>query len=192
MDADERVAMLARALSDNEISPLYDESLLEVSQRIAANGSAGKADIGAIVFWKRIRANAAWVTTLLLTPDEDVRAKTGAAVEAVRSSDDVVTAARHGRSALISLPGFGHGDAIPSALLFAIDPSRLAVYDVRADAGLQIVDKPVPPGRRGVRDHYSRYICVLEELRGEGSDRGHAWSARDMDVALFLIGKPNR
>lgn len=189
MEAKERVTLLAQALTDHPISPHYDESLQEVSRRIAAEGSAGKADIGAIVFWKRIRANAAWVTTLLLTPEADVRATTGAAARAVRASDDVVTAAREGRAALRSLPGFGHGDAIPSALLFAIDPARLAVYDVRAEAGLQAVDKPVPAGRRGVRDYYSRYISVLEELRNEGREWGHAWSARDMDIALFLLGK---
>lgn len=36
----------------------YDDVLLEVSERIAVSGSAGKTDIAALVCWKRLNAPA--------------------------------------------------------------------------------------------------------------------------------------
>lgn len=40
-----------------ESSPVYDEVLVEVAGRIEKSGSIGKADMVAMVLWKRVRAD---------------------------------------------------------------------------------------------------------------------------------------
>ena len=175
----------ARERYDREVSPNYDEALEEVSARIEENGSLSKADIGALVFWKRLRANAGWVTELHRTSDAEVRATTAEAVKAgLDESVPPVEAVRKGRAALAQLPGFGHGDALASAVLFAAAPDRLAVYDRRAHAGLRQLGL-VLTDRSG---RYSRYIAVLEELRAQASEQGRVWTVRDVDKALYILG----
>lgn len=192
MEAQVRVATLRDALRDSRISPHYDEPFMHVSQQIAERQSAGKGDIAVIAFWKRVRADTPWVADLLSMSEAAVRAITAEAVREVRSAPDVAVAARRGRDALRSLPGFRSGDPLASALLCAIDPVRLAVYDVRAERGLQIVGTPVPKGRRGVHDYYARYMTVIEHLRREGRELRHDWSPREVDIALYQIGKRPR
>lgn len=50
---------------------IYDEVLYEVVERVMRSGSIGKADIGALLFWKRLQANTPWVTRLHLVPDPE-------------------------------------------------------------------------------------------------------------------------
>lgn len=169
-----------------EVSRTYDEVLAEVSGRIEATTSIGKADIGALLFWKRLRADTKWVRDLMLLPDAHVRTVTQAAVASVR--DPALTtpaAAAAGRSALSPLPGFGVGDALASALLVAAAPARMAVYDRRAQVGL---------GRLGMTlssssGRYGRYMTLVEELRVRVQDEcDRQLSARDVDLALYWLG----
>jgi hypothetical protein len=89
------------------------------------------------------------------------------------------------RALLAALPGFARGDALASALLLAAAPSRMAVYDRRAQAALAVlgVRLSAAPGR------YGRYMALIETLRGELSASGAGdWTARDVDLALFALG----
>jgi hypothetical protein len=102
-------------------------------------GSAGKADIATLSFWKRMRADTPWVTKLLLRPDTEVREVTVRAVAAARGGE-VIEAAGDAREMLRQLPGLGRGTALASALLTAAAPTRFAVYDKRARTGLRKVE----------------------------------------------------
>ncbi|MGY2747902.1 hypothetical protein [Arthrobacter sp. UYCu723] len=168
-------------------SSVYDEVLREVAGRISAKGSIGKSDIGALLFWKRLRADTPWVRKLMTMPDEDVRAVTAKAVTAV--NDELLAvpeAASAGRSALVTLPGFNRGDAIASALLLAAAPERMAVYDERARTALNTLGLPLS----AARGRYGRYMELVEFLRSTAELHGHTWSARDVDVALYWLGGP--
>ncbi|MCT9868350.1 hypothetical protein [Paenarthrobacter aurescens] len=170
-----------------ESSPVYDEVLVEVAGRIEKSGSVGKADIGAMVLWKRVRADTRWVGELMAIPEMNVRAVTEKAVAAV-NSEAVTTpqAASDGRRALATLPGLKTGDAFASALLLASAPHRMAVYDRRAQTGLKELGLTLSskPGR------YRRYMALVEELCLTAKHHGHTWIARDVDVALYKLGGP--
>lgn len=173
----------ARAGVDNDV---YDELLHEVSDRVDRCGSIGKADIGALLFWKRLQANTPWAGRLQLMPEARVRDVTAAAVAAVRD-DRVGTAeaAGRGRAALSSLPGFDRGDALASALLLAAAPSRMAVYDRRAQMALGLLGLSLT----AARGRYGRYMGMVEQMRDEVSiGTGEPWTARDVDLALFQMG----
>ena len=175
----------ARADYHAGVSPYYDEVLHETATRIAGVGTIGKTDIGALLFWKRLRADTPWVRHLMAMPDSDVRAVTARVVAAVRdTSVEVPAAAAAGRSALTALPGFTSGDAFASALLLAAAPDRMAVYDRRVQKALDMLDIELT-ARRG---RYGRYMGIVEGLRGGLSQRGELWTARDVDVALFWLG----
>jgi len=187
MLSNERVAHLEQglALARETISPHYDDVFREVQQRISATDSAGKADIATLSFWKRLRADTRWVPKLLELPDSEVRGVTGPAVVAVREGE-ATKAAGDAREMLRSLPGFRQGTALASALLTAASPTRLAVYDKRARRGLQEVGLELadePPF------FYARYMMLIEKCREEAADAGHRWSARDVDLALYILGK---
>ena len=170
-------------------STAYDEVLNEVADRILATGSIGKADIGALLFWKRLRANTPWVSDLMNMREQQVRAVTEDAVSAVTDKSLLIPqAASAGRRALSELPGFKTGDALASALLLAAAPERMAVYDRRARAGLKILDLTLSaaPGR------YGRYMKLVGDLQSTAAVHGHTWTARDVDVALFWLGDPKR
>ncbi|WP_395405596.1 hypothetical protein ACHMXB_21430 (plasmid) [Arthrobacter sp. UC242_113] len=170
-------------------SPAYDEVLNEVAERIRAEGSIGKTDIGALLFWKRLRADTPWVSELMTWPEGRVREVTNGAVTAVNEGSlSVPDAAAAGRGALSPLPGFDTGDAFASALLLAAAPSRMAVYDRRAQTGLEALGCTLSPAR----GRYGRYMALVEELRLLAHRNGHAWLARDVDVALYWLGGPNQ
>jgi hypothetical protein len=186
MQPKERVAYLEKGATEvrGTISPHYDDVFREVHQRIAAADNAGKSDIAMLTFWKRLRADTPWVQKLLRMPDSDVRQVTGRAVAAARQGD-LITAAGNAREMLRPLPGFGHGTALASALLTAAFPTRLAVYDKRArkglrKVGLELADEPP--------FFYARYMKLIEQCRAEAADEGHRWSARDVDLALYMLG----
>ncbi|MFE9751611.1 hypothetical protein ACFYOT_42460 [Saccharothrix saharensis] len=168
------------------VSPAYDEVLDEVTGRIAVGGSIGKADIGALLMWKRLRADTQWARELSDMRDADVRTVTAPAVAVVRDIDvPVVDAARAGRRLLSPLPGFRFGDALASAILVAAAPHRMAVYDRHAHSGLTSLgyDLSSEPGR------YGRYMGIVEELREIGLEQGSEWTARDVDLALYQLGR---
>lgn len=167
-------------------SGTYDEVFHEVAARIEDAGSAGKGDIGALLFWKRLRADTPWAATLHQVAESEVREITARAVQAAR--DDTITtpeAASAARSALTALPGFTTGDALASAVIAAAAPRRMAVYDRRAHAALGTLlgrDIGHRPGR--YRRYMTEIVGVLDAVRV----RNPGWTARDVDLALFWLG----
>jgi hypothetical protein len=189
MGPPERVALLAKGLSmaRAEVAEHYDEVFYEVVERIDARGSVGKGDIAMLTVWKRLRANTTWVKQLLAKPESTVRKLTAPAVRAARTGE-VVEAAGKARDHLWSLPGFVYGTALASAVLTAAAPTRLAVYDTRARRGLGLVglELSVNP----LNSLYPRYIALIEQCRAEGQLSGEKWSTRDVDLSLYMLGKP--
>lgn len=168
------------------VSPSYDETLQAVIDRVRRNGSIGKDDIGALTFWKRLRADTTWSSRLQQLPDTEVRSITAKAVAVVRDQTLTLSeSARLGREALLPLPGCGHGHALPSALLFAAAPDRMAVYDRRAEAGLHLL-------RLSSGGTYSGYMSVVASLLEQLQTLGVNWRARDVDTALYEMGRPTR
>jgi hypothetical protein len=167
------------------VSPAYDEVFIEVSERVCDAGSIGKADIGSLLFWKRLRADTRWVRDLMAMRDVQVRLVTTKAVAAVNDASlDVTAAASRGRAALSALPGFARGDALASALLTAAAPERMAVYDRRAQRGLEKLGLSLSaaPGR------YGRYMQIVEDLTANAKHHGYDWSAREVDLSLYWLG----
>lgn len=122
---------------------------------------------------------------LMSLPDLEVRAETRNAVEAVNNTTlSTPMAAVTGRRALSTLPGFKSGDAFASALLLATAPNRMAVYDSRAQRGLKKVNLKLTPAR----GRYGRYMELVEALQETAHHYGHAWTARDVDLALYSLG----
>ncbi|WP_256257130.1 hypothetical protein [Streptomyces sp. MUSC 14] len=76
----------ARASYLADVSPHYDDVLHDVAQRTEHTGSLGKADIAALVVWKRLSAQTRWVTALMSLPDTHIRAVTEQAVTAARDT----------------------------------------------------------------------------------------------------------
>ncbi|MEV7660504.1 hypothetical protein [Paenarthrobacter sp. NPDC089316] len=165
--------------------PSYDEVLTEIAERVREAESIGKADIGALLFWKRLRADTIWARALLELPEAKVRELTAPAVEGVNDlSLSVREAAVAGRKALSALPGFGSGDALASALLVAAAPHRMAIYDRRAQKGLKVIGVKLSPAR----GRYGRYMEQVEAIRATAKAQNHEWTARDVDLALYTLG----
>jgi hypothetical protein len=164
----------------------YDETLQDIIGRVATVGSLGKADLGALFFWKRIPTGP-WAEELLKMPDGKVREITAAAVGAARDQQlTVPQAARRARQALLELPGAKTGDPFASAVILAAAPDRMAVYDYRAHLGLWLVGLRLADGS----GRYYRYMELIEQCRPELATHGHgSWTAREVDLALFTIGQ---
>lgn len=174
----------ARQAYTDAVSPYYDETLQDVTHRACVSGDIGKADIGALLMWKRLRADAPWAAELMALADADVRRVTAAATIAARDTTlSRSSAAQAGRAALASLPGFRTGDALASAVLTAAAPDRMAVYDRRAHSGLRTLGITLShaPGR------YSRYIEAIDQLLADAPAPIRNWTARDMDTALYWL-----
>ncbi|MFG3115511.1 hypothetical protein ACGF4C_13995 [Streptomyces sp. NPDC048197] len=177
----------ARQAYTDTVSPHYDETLQQVTQRARASGDIGKADIGALLIWKRLRADTPWAAKLMALADADVRHVTAAATAAARDTSlSRSAAARAGRAALRSLPGFHTGDALASAVLTAAAPDRMAMYDRRAHSALHTLGITLShaPGR------YSRYIDAIDQLLAAAPPPIRNWTARDMDTALYWLNHP--
>ncbi len=179
----QRLAAAREAYTDT-VSPYYDETLHHVTQRARDSGDIGKADIGALLIWKRLRADTPWASKLMALPEADVRRTTAAATTAARDTSlSRSTAARIGRAALASLPGFHTGDALASAVLTAAAPDRMAIYDRRAHDALHGLGITLDhaPGR------YSRYIETIGQLLTAAPTPIRNWTPRDMDTALYCL-----
>jgi len=163
----------------------YDETLHDVIARVAAAGSLGKSDLGALLLWKRIQVGA-WANKLLCMADKDVREITRKAVVAARDPEvDVAEAGRLARRALIKLPGADTGDAFASAMILAAAPERMAIYDYHAHLGLWRLGLRLDE-RPGL---YGRYMTLIEQCRAELREHGDGeWTAREVDLALFTHG----
>ncbi len=118
-------------------------------------------------------------------PETEVRTATARAVDAVCDTDlPVPEAAQLGRQRLSSLPGFTTGDALASALLVAAAPDRMAVYDRRAQRGLELLGDSLSASR----GRYGRYMCLVKELIDLAREHDRSWVARDVDLALYWLG----
>jgi hypothetical protein len=188
MTSEQRCVALAEALKRylETVCPEYDETLQDVIGRVATAGSLGKTDLGALFFWKRIPTGP-WAEKLLSMSDSTVRRITAAAVTAARDQQlTVPQAARRARQALLVLPGAKTGDPFASAVILAAAPDRMAVYDYRAHLGLWLVGLRLADGS-GL---YYRYMELLEQCRSELLEHRHGnWTAREVDLALFTLGK---
>ncbi|WEV23753.1 hypothetical protein OYE22_33380 [Streptomyces sp. 71268] len=174
----------ARQVYTDTVSPYYDETLQEVTRRACTSGSIGKADIGALLMWKRLRADTPWVAELMALADTDVRRATAAATTTAQDTTlSRCTGALAGRAALAHLPGFRTGDALASAVLTAAAPDRMAIYDRRAHNGLRTLGIALShaPGR------YSRYIATIDQLLAAAPAPIRTWTPRDIDTALYWM-----
>lgn len=168
-----------------DTSAHYDEVLFEVSKRFAEVGSLGKADIGSLLLWKRLRADTKWAKNLMNTPDQEVRQATARTfLLANDNSFDLPEAAKEARSALGPVPGFTTGDALASAVIVAAAPTRMAIYDRRAHHGLSLLKIKLTNSR----GRYSRYMQEVQNLIEHLAQRDQTWTAREIDQALFTLG----
>ncbi|MGZ2360977.1 hypothetical protein LRE75_30610 [Streptomyces sp. 372A] len=179
----QRLAAVRQAYTE-AVSPYYDETLHQVIQRACVTGDIGKADIGALLMWKRLRADTPWATELMALADTEVRRATASATTAVRDTTiSRSSAARAGRAALASLPGFRTGDALASAVLTAAAPDRMAIYDRRAHSALHALGITLSHAS----GRYSRYIETIDQLLTAAPDPICNWTPRDMDTALYWL-----
>ncbi|MFI1760288.1 hypothetical protein [Streptomyces sp. NPDC020571] len=168
----QRIAAARQAYTDT-VSPYYDETLQEVTRRACTSGSIGKADIGALLMWKRLRADTRWAVELRALADTDIRRATAEATTAARDTTlSRCAGAQAGRVALARLPGFRTGDALASAVLTAAAPDRMAIYDRRAHSGLRTLGITLShaPGR------YSRYIKTIDQLLAAAPSPIRTWT----------------
>jgi hypothetical protein len=186
VDAEQRVALLEKGMAVvRQLSPHYDDVLREVSARIDASGIVGKGDIAMLAFSKRIRTDS-WAESFLSWPEASVRKATAAAVVAARKRH-LIAAAQQARELLRELPGFRRGSPMASAVLTAIRPSGLAVYDRNANKGLKRVELDLASNEP---HHYAEYMRRIEQCRAEAkSVRGHRWSVHEVDLALYVLGQ---
>lgn len=163
----------------------YDEVLREVAERAAQQHSLGKADIGALVVWKRLNASTKWAKNLMLTPDRDVREATGRAWKL--ANDESMTIPEAGgsaRSELWGTPGLGGRGAIASAVLVALSPTRMAVWDRRAGSTLSAIGRHPEKGN-GKYASYLRIVLGLADQMCEADRSAQAPSPREVDLVLF-------
>lgn len=160
------------------LNPHYDELFTWVQERVSSQGAAGKPELAALAFWKRLNCNTRWVEQLLSKTEAEVSALTRGAVEAAREpgSDPL--------GALDRLPGVGGTYAFASALLCAIDADHWPVYDRRAGRAIQtLLGRPLTSHGAG---RYREYVELVRSLR---DDHPELRTARDIDKALFIIGR---
>lgn len=165
---------------------VYDEVLRTVSARAAAEGALGKADIGGLVLWKRITAQASWATRLMETPDSLVREATAAAYTAANDATrSIPVAGQAAWTTMRGMPGMGGAGALRSAVLLALAPDGMAVWDRRVAQSLAALGR-LPRYGDGF---YGRYLTTLTDLAAQmdtkSADRQH--TPRDVDLALFHI-----
>lgn len=159
----------------------YDDVLHAVRERAKTNGFLTKLDLGALIAWKRIRANAKWVNTLMMTPDREIAEITGRVYAVANGSGSLVERAADSRKILLGLPGAGPSstNAFASAVLTALNED-MPVYDTRA---LTALERLGIGGRKSVRP-YSQYVALVEQIRIAGG----FVSNREVDLGLYWLG----
>ncbi len=142
---------------------------------------------GAIAAWKRLNTSTQWMRNFMSTADSAVRDATANACKAAAATDgDIQSAASNARSALSPIPGFRKGDTLASAVIYSLAPHCMAVYDRRAQAGLEFIGLSLThkPGR------YGRYMALIGQVITEAERHGNPLSPREVDLALFTLGVP--
>lgn len=118
------------------------------------------------------------------TPDTAVRNATAEAREYALNTAEIEAAAGGARSSLSSIPGFGVGDALASAVIYALAPDRMAVYDRRAQSGIERLEMTLTSSR----GRYGRYMVLVQQLVEDTANHGSALTARQVDLALYTLG----
>lgn len=183
----ELMVRMWRAHRQKDPQEVYDEVLREVSARAAAEGSLGKAEIGALVLWKRITAQTEWTTELMLNPDRDVRQVTEVAYR--HSNDETLPVPQAGlaaREALFGLPGMGGTAAFASAVLLALAPTRMAVWNRRGGSSLAALGRR-PKSGAGFYGRYLETLTELVEAMNAVDPEEHCFVPRDVDLALYAM-----
>ncbi|UJH69365.1 hypothetical protein [Ornithinimicrobium sp. INDO-MA30-4] len=171
------------------VAPAYDEVFEVVAAQAVAVGSLGKADIAALVFWKRATTKTEWVIGLLATPEADVRAVTARALTLVNDPAlSTAEAADQAREVLADLPGLDKGDALISAVLAAAAPARMANFSRQTQAGLKKVGISVGTGEAV----YRRYMESVDSIVALARTHGHPWTSGDVAVALHQLGRTKK
>ena len=77
-----------------------------------------------------------------------------------------------------------------SAVLTAIRPANLAIYDRHANRGLKCIEMGLAGNQS---EHYAEYMCRIGQCRYEAKAlRDYRWSGHEVDLALYLLGKSHR
>lgn len=164
---------------------IYDETLHAVIARAKAEHSLGKADIGSLVLWKRVPAQTGWAKKFMLTPDREVREATHAAFAASNNSGlSIPDSGNAAREALRVLPGMTTRVSIASAVLLALSPERMAVWDSRVRTALQAAGLYSDP-RKGFYGEYLRTTLCLADAMHEADPQKGSFTPRDVDLALY-------
>lgn len=165
----------------------YDEVLCEVAARADRAHCLSKADFGALVVWKRLRADTRWAKALMETPDSRVQEVTHEAW--VLANDESLLIPEAGRAAQVELwqlPGCGGSGAVASAILVALSPGRMAVWDRRAREALSKYGREPTVGN----GRYQRYLEIVVELAADVTERSggsHLFTPRDIDLSLYHL-----
>ena len=69
----------------------------------------------------------------------------------------------------------------------AAAPDRMAVYDRRAQQGLERLGVSLSSSR----GRYARYMGLVEDLVGEAQQAGMSLWPREVDMALYWLGGPH-
>src|SRR5699024_7036280 len=95
------------------------------------------------------------------TPDSQVRKVTARAYAITNdASKSIPEAGGEARQLLRPIPGLGGGGAIASAVLLAMSPTRMAVWDRRVNKSLKAIGK----SPRGLRHRYKSYLEAVVDL----------------------------
>lgn len=181
-----------KSAQDDSDARVYDEVLEEIVQRASYEQSLGKADIGALVVWKRLNASTRWSRRLMLTPDVDVREATSRAWQLANDPTLAIPeAGGQARAALWSTPGMGGTGAIASAVLLALSPQRMAVWDSRAQSALSVIGRSPERGEGRYR-RYLEIVLDLAEAMTDPNSPGKNILPRDVNLALFHAGGDQR
>lgn len=170
---------------------VYDQVLREVSERTEMERSIGKAGIGALVVWKRIDARTTWANSLMLMPEGDLREITSRAYAlAVDESVPTPVAGLAAREVLFDVPGLTRKStgALASAVLLAMSPTRMAVWDRWVGTALATLKMRPKPGS----GFYGRYLEValeLAEIMRDVSTSDELIFPRHVDLALMHAGR---
>jgi hypothetical protein len=176
-----------RRYQEANLEETYDETLSVVVDRVRAAGHLTKADIGSLVLWKRISAQTRWAKKLGNTPDSDVRKATGSAFDVANDrSRPTAEAGQSARWALNGLPGMSPRSegALASSVLVACAPERMAVWDRRVKAAMELIGMPIKAGPR----YYGRYLERVAQLQAMmASERAGIPTSRHVDLALWRL-----
>lgn len=180
------------AVSAADRNGVSDEALHTVSARAAAAKEIGKADIGALVLWKRVTANARWANQLMLTSDRRFEPRPVLHINGPTTRLSISRNRVRPRERRCGTYRAWGTAALASAVLLALAPYRMAVWDRRVASRSR---RWGCTQRRGVGGFYGRYLTTTLELAkamDEASTEGRCFLPRDVDLALFYIaGDPD-